>query len=405
MRIFFNEFKKLLDWKVLLILFLFTVFFYFSAVKPFLALDGHSQTETYELGKRIAEKYGSSLDAQEQKEFENIDFPAIRQAANREIAKIPAFRDAKITTVDQFDELDEKDDKTVYKLFRAVDATIPAGPGHPDDFYLYWEAHHVVMPMIDNVRHPVHERIVSAPEGAARERAGVLEKRITSNGIPIIPYTLPDDWNTFLCSFSILTMLTAAALVSPYLIREYRSGIRGLTYTCRKGRPLFCIQFLAALSAAALVEAVQFAVFLLVIFSDPYLNFRQFFRCDFSCCWWLWWDMSFGQYIALNCAVLFLLSLGFAIVSFVVSKFCKNYVTVLAAQVPLVYLMNSLNQSVVGGMFNLFRPLQYQPVTGGPFSIFRPPYFEPLICALCTLLPLSLCLFLVYREKRKDILS
>lgn len=393
MRIFRSELKKLLNWRLLLILCLFTGLFYFMFLEFYLYSypDGHPRTESVELGKELVEKYGPSLDVAEQKEFKTVDYPAIKRAADRRLAGIEEFREAKITTIEALDALSDKTDdasRDLYdKLWDAFDKTIPRYPEKADDYYMYQEARDVVIPSIDTTQENVRAQIASAPAGEARERVGELEKREASMGIPILSWVTADTWRDMVNYFFILLLFTVAILISPYLVRERRSGVRGIAYACRKGRSLFAVQFGASLVAAALAETVQAAVFFALFFTSPHRVDRAFFGADISSANWYWWDMTFGQYIAWSCAVLFMVAFGFAMVSFAVSKFCKNYITVLAVQIPLIFLAKKLAVWVRNNMF----------------SIYRPRCFESLICGLCILAPLALCLFLLHREKASDI--
>ena len=396
MRIFGNELKKLLDWKLLLLLAVFTGLFYYM----FLNFDlvnyypnGHAAAESLELGKRILAKYGPTIDRTEQKEFESVDYPAIKQAADRELAGIKEFREAKITTVEEYDTLGDKTDDASRELFNklsnALNKTIPLKPIRPDASYMYQEARDTVSSFHD-AESASKARIAYAPAGAARERIEQLEKRAATEGTPVLPkWPIMTSWAEMTMSLSVLLLFTVAIFVSPYLVHERRSGVRSLAYTCRKGRPLFATQFEAALVIAALAEAVQLTVFLTLFHTGPHRDDLLFLGCDISYGNGLWRDMTFGQYIALSCVILFLLAFGFAMVSFAVSKWCKNYIAVLAAQIPLLFLAAKLCGGILGTLF----------------SVNRPPYFTPVVCAACVLLPLGGCLFLNHREKTADILS
>ncbi len=391
MRIFRNELKKLLNWRLLLILAIFTGLFYFMFLNFYLNdyRSGHPSTESVELGRQMAEKYGPSLDAAEQKKFETVDYPAIKNAASRELAGIKEFRDAGITTVDEFDALSEKKDDASQALYHNLEncwnSGVPMHPSRPDAYYMYQEARDYVMGEIDTVRKTTaQERVSSALTGAARTRAVELEERTASEGIPILPWPTTGDWGYLMRYFSALLLFTVAILITPYLVRERRSGVRGIAYTCQKGRSLFAAQFGASLVAAALAEAVQAAVFFAAFFNSPHRVDRLFFGCDCSG----WWNMTFGQYIAWNCAVLAVLAFGFAMVSFAVSKFCKNYIAAIAVQIPLIFLAYKLKEQIRNGLF----------------SLYRPQVFDPLVCGLCVLVPLALCLFLTCREKKADIM-
>lgn len=392
MRIFWNELKKLLNWKLLLMLCLFTGLFYFMFLNYYLNeyTSGHPTVESVELGKTMVEKYGSSLDTKEQKEFETVDYPAIKQAASRELAGIKEFRDAGITSVDEFDALSDKKDDASKKLYQKLndiwDSNVPMNPARPDAYYTYQEARDYVISQIDDIRKntTVQHRMSSTLTGAARAKSVQLEKREASEGIAILPWPTAGSWGYLKKNLATLLLFTVAILITPYLVQERRSGVRDIAYTCRKGRPLFTAQFGASLVVAALAEAVQIAVFFALFFNSSHRVDRLFFDCDCSG----WWDMTFGQYIAWCCIILFVLAFGFAIVSFAVSKLCKNYIAALAVQILLIFLVNSLKDHIMENLFNLFRPQ----------------YLEPVACGLFILVPLALCLFLVHREKTADIL-
>lgn len=393
MRIFWNEFKKLFNWKLLVLLVIFSGLFYYM----FLSFDlltcypnGHPAAESLEIGKEMLKKYGPTMDKTEQKEFETVDFRAIRQAANRKLAAIPAFREAGVTTVDQYVALDDKkEEASANRLFDALDRTVPNQPSRPDAYYLWQQARETVSSFQD-ASAAAQDRIGTAPAGAPRERIRTLERRAVAGGIPTIPqWPVLSSWTDLTEMLAVLLLFTVAVLLSPFLVRERRSGVCGLAYTCRKGRPLFSVQLGASLAAAALAEAVQLAVFAVLYRTGPHRGDLLFLGCDVSYVNGTWWDLTFGRYLFWSCAILFLLAFGFALLSFAVSKLCKNYIAVLAAQIPLIFLAGKLCIHMMDGLF----------------TVYRSPYFEPLVCAACMLLPLALCLFLNHRERTADIFS
>lgn len=398
MRIFWNELKKLLNWKLLLILLLFSGLFYWM----FLNFDfkyypnGHPSTECLVLRKMMVAKYGLTIDKAEQKEFETVDYQAIKKAANRELAGMKAFRDARITTVDELAALDDKTDDTsrelMNKLLEASNDVVPhCIPPRPDAFYMYEEARDTVK-SFHSMDSGAQFRISGVPTRAAKQRVAELEKRAASEGIPVISWMLNGPlptWINIMGYFSVLLLFTVAILISPFLVRERRSNVRDLTYTSRKGRRLFSTQFGASLTAAVLAEAVQFAVLFALFLTGTHRGDLLFLKCDVSYDQGTWWDMTFLQYIVWNCVIVFLLAFGYAMVSFAVSKLCRNYVAVLAVQVPLIFLASKLSGLIINNLF----------------KVYHPQFFTPLICSLCVLVPLALCLFLNHREKTTDILT
>lgn len=398
MRIFWNELKKLLNWKLLLILLLFSGLFYWM----FLNFDfkyypnGHPSTECLVLRKMMVAKYGLTIDKAEQKEFETVDYQAIKKAANRELAGMKAFRDAKITTVEQYEALSDKQDdasKALYnKLFVAMDDVIPdCIPPRLDAYYMYQEARDTVTSFHD-AKDQARLQIAETPAGAQRQRITELENRAGAEGIPVISNMLNGPlptWINMMGYFSVLLLFTVAILISPFLVRERRSNVRDLAYTSRKGRRLFSTQFGASLTAAVLATVVQFAVFFALFLTGTHRGDLLFLNCDVSYDQSTWWDMTFLQYIVWSCVIVFLLAFGYAMVSFAVSKLCRNYVAVLAVQVPLIFLASKLSGLIINNLF----------------KVYHPQFSTPLICSLFVLVPLALCLFLNHREKVTDILA
>ena len=394
MRIFRNELQKLLNWKLLLLLTVFTGLFYYMFLNFNLINfypNGHPTAESLEIGKRMLEKYGLTIDAQEREEFETVDYPAIKQEANRKLAGIKEFREAKITTVDELDALSEKTDDASKELtHKLLDTLFVPASYPPDPHYMYQHARDFTIPSFHDMEASAEYRISNTPAGAARERIEALEKRAASEGLPVLPdWPVLEIWLEMAQDLSVILLFTVAVLISPYLVHERRSGVRRLAYTCRKGRSLFATQFGASLVIAALAEAVQFAVFILLFLTGPHRADLLFLDCDVSYGRGLWWDMTFGQYMIWTSVILFVLAFGFAMLSFAVSKLCKNYIAVLAAQIPLLFLAGKLSGRIIGTLFSVNRPL----------------YFDLLVCATCVLLPLTVCLFLNLREKTADVLS
>ena len=397
MQIFWNEWKKLFNWKILLILLLFTGMFYLGSLYGDLVkyYPNGSSAATLQVSKTILQKYGTTVTIKELDEYQKSDLPEIKKAVDHEIAGIKAFQDAKISTVDGYEALDEtvENDKgkvtSSTKLYRQLsealfDAEYQAP--HPAPYELYEGAKNTVNMLRSGIE-SAPSAVLNAKNDTERKQAVKAAQRIQANGISVLPF-LPvvSVWSTLAKHFSILLLFTAAILISPYLVREHRSGVRGLAYTCRKGRRLFPVQLEASVAAALLAAAVQFVVFFLLFCKGPHrddLLFRNCYYTDFGPA-----DVTFEQCLLWDCAAMLLLSFGFAFFSFAVSKFCRNYITVLAVQIPVIFLAGKMSEWIFSNLF--------QSDYG--------PWGKPFVVALCVLLPLAVCLFLNHREKAADIL-
>lgn len=189
----------------------------------------------------------------------------------------------------------------------------------------------------------------------------------------------------------ILFMLDLMILISPVLIRERRSGVRDIAYTCQKGRPLLRTQFVAAIAAASLTELVLLGGFLLIYCFGAHHDDLLFLNCRissihgtiFGC------NLKFWQFILVNCVLMFLCAFSFALLSFALSRIVKNYITILAVQIPVAFLGSRFLQWIFSNALNKF--------------IAQPQWIT--LCVVILLLPLLFCVLLIHREQRMDLLD
>lgn len=99
MRIFGYELKKIFNWKLMLVLVIFTGLFYNMFLDFYLGknyLNGHPGSEDYEIGKMLVTKYGTTLDKAELQDFIRTGCQKNRQEINSRILKSKVFQDAKV---------------------------------------------------------------------------------------------------------------------------------------------------------------------------------------------------------------------------------------------------------------------------------------------------------------------
>lgn len=97
-----------------------------------------------------------------------------------------------------------------------------------------------------------------------------------------------------------------------------------------------------------------------------------------------WFDVSFGRYILAAVVLMILLALGFACYTFVFSRFCRNYVSILAVLIPLAVAGNFLCGWI------------YQSL----FSVSKPRHGEIIICLVVFLTGLLVSFLVGKREKK-----
>ncbi|MCH4239204.1 MAG: hypothetical protein LKF71_02925, partial [Oscillospiraceae bacterium] len=214
-----------------------------------------------------------------------------------------------------------------------------------------------------------------------------------AHGISTLPSCqIMDCWSTAILHFlPTLLILNLMILISPVLIREKRSGVRDIAYTCKKGRPLLRTQFAAAMAAAILTELVLLGGFLLVYCFGAHHDDLLFLDCRISSIHGLIYgcNLKFWQFILVNCVLMFLSAFSFALLSFALSRVLKNYVAILAVQIPVAFLGSRFLQWIFSNALNKF--------------IAEPQWIA--LCVVILLLPLLFCGLLIHREQRINLLD
>lgn len=224
------------------------------------------------------------------------------------------------------------------------------------------------------------EMIVSSYQRMAREKVSVL------------PSDIQGTWAELFRWFTVLLLISAALLITPAMVKERRSGICGLAYTCRAGRGVFRTQF-----AALLAFLVQGGVFVFCCFAvGPHAADFAFLACDVSCADSLpfWYNLTFGKLLLAYWLMSLLLAAAYAFLSFVISSLCRNHIAAIAAQVPLLMLAVYCLSRFLFLNISSENPSQIQ----GIFS-------RVWLCAAFAATALAACMFLVRRRQTCEIFA
>ena len=382
MRIFWLEVKKLFNWKILLFIAVFSAMYYYAYISLlcFQYSFGESGATDVAVSETLLKEYGTTMDAAERQDFEQTGYQKFAAPVNSWIAADPGCQKAGVRTIDELNALSEK--KETNPLYRTLFEKMLHSDGgvSEEDFFLYQSAVQVVERFHDMQK--TADNVILPP--AIHNETG---------DVSVFPYVLQTNWNNLAGRFAILLLITMALLVTPAMVRERRSGVRALAYTCRAGRGLFRTQFAASGAAALLAFLAQAAALALCCFVfGPHRPDFDFLACDVS--GWdlypLWYSLTFGQLLGAYFCAAFLLAAACAFLSFGVSSFCKNYVTAIAVQIPLLVLEIWLCSSL------FFRENWYMTLGSVRFG-------SDYLCAAFAAVMLAGCLLLAHREQKRDV--
>lgn len=229
MRVFRYELKKLLNWKLLLAILLFSGLFYKMFLSFYLNVTycGSCGIGEIRAGQVLLQKYGTTINKGEEKGFEAY-IAGEKAKLNAQISGLKDFKAAKITDIDQLQNVLEptmpsgKAQTDLYeKLTAELDKTgTPVYWNSPKfqtgPYYLYLQ---------EKAR---EERFKLYPQQDAElQKSGILLRSEPT----VFPYPIQSSWSGLMNDLSVLLLITAAVLTAPYLVRENRSGVLGLAYT------------------------------------------------------------------------------------------------------------------------------------------------------------------------------
>ncbi len=233
---------------------------------------------------------------------------------------------------------------------------------------------------------------------AAREH--VMQLLQSDDYMGILPENgfLPQTTNTFFC-LAVLILMTISILFAPILTKDTMSGVLALQTASKIGRKSLRIQLLAMLSAGLLIAAVElgitFAAYLPGIWQrfldaglHSFLNRYSFF----------WFTGTFGQWLFCCAGLVIALTLAATLCIFMLSKLCKNYITLLIGLIPTLAALVGI------GYFVLLFPFAIVSENQTFYHILPLPFGELYICAALLLLTTVATLLLLKQKKRAELL-
>lgn len=140
----------------------------------------------------------------------------------------------------------------------------------------------------------------------------------------------------------IFVFISCAALVVPFLTRNRVTGVQGQQFASKIGRAILFRQLGAVLLVTVLLNVIVWSVFCGILLTGSY-GLAPLLDCpiDVGQTWDAhWFDMTFLQYILRMIVVNSMIpSMVLTCVLFLITCFCKNYLTAAAAAIPAYWLV------------------------------------------------------------------
>ncbi len=373
MRIFWYEWKKIFNVKLLLLLAIFTYFYvqiyYWGIINFPGGVPGSDVYITY-ISKTLREEVGMTIHKSEFYLLDEIledmlkDKDTLIQESEilaREGITNSEEMDAVTSEyVRRMDEGDEDARQVVEEINRILFLDGPVANSVADEIqYLYEDLEGEGPGYINFLCDTREEAMASAKKaltGSSDPDSLMVEwlaKFFYTDEMSLLPQWVFTTTRINFPNLATIMLISVAILILPWQIRERLSGIRDLQGSSAAGRKLWDRQLLISLAAAAVVCAVQTMVFILAMdISDMtyYWNYPIYGTRGH----WVQFPFTLGEYVLFSAGMMTLYVLACTVLFHLISRVAANYVVGFALILGPFLLLNSLTDYLFIGMIMIY---------------------------------------------------
>jgi hypothetical protein len=416
MRIILHELQKIWNLRAVAVLVVLCGMFYLTFMGYYIESypNGHPHTEDDMLCRTLVQRYGTTLEPDELEEFLQTRDGLVREA-DGVIASKPKLTALGINdyaglqkAIESLShanatEQESLELQTIFEEF--YHTSISALPGarinvsatdtalEPLVGYQI-EALDSLAQRYENVLDPSAVReggVVAGVPGEDALYARFFEMTSTGEYRAIIPVQALDNTFGYARSLSLLVVFATLILLAPLLTSDRMGKVHLLQYTAKTGRRILGRQLVAVL-----ISSVALTTALLVVFGALYAStgLQVFWHSDvssFNTFYAALIRLTFGQLAMVMAGMLYALGLACALLAFVLSRFCSNFIALIAGLIPV---------AVAGALLCVYivfeRPLN-------AFMEWGITLLEPYVCLTLLALAATAALCVVRRERKWDV--
>ena len=354
MRILWNELKKILTWKMLLLLAVVNSILFFLFIEFYIEYfpNGRPGLDNYNISIEVLEKYGMEID-----EEEFVDF---KETYATEVKKVDDYLQTRKEFIDSgllsYEDLrnykadDEEVDALIWGLYEGeIGDTIWELQSREYFIELYKSDETTLDRWLDG------EKSVSQ-----QERIDELKK---TGQLPVFPDVALDNFKAFIVNVAIAIIFSVVIIISPVFIKDRLGQILAMQYTTKKGRSLYkkkvAAGFISTFLVITILLGIYFSLYTLnntsMFFDIPIHKFGSSFH---------WYDPTFFQYIILTVIAIYILGFATAFFAMSFSSIVPNYISLIGIQIPYVFLIIALGINyLVNWIISISLPKWLLPVS------------------------------------------
>ncbi|MBT2639799.1 hypothetical protein [Bacillus sp. ISL-39] len=357
MRIIWNELKKILTLKIILLLVLVSAIFY----QLFIMFDfeyfpnGRPAGDTFKVGEEMMAKYGQFMDEKEFEDFKKVYEQRVEDATAY-LQSEPEMKAAGMGSYEEFKNADLEQDQKKSELHAKV--------MFEDGVDVMWELQAREY-LIDLYERP--EWFGSYGIELTDEQSDRVEELLTSrNASAIFLQEVFENYKTLSGNLAILILISVMIIVTPLYMADRRNKMNLLQYSTKVGRRLFYKKFVAAFIAVVTVITVQLAVFFYLYRGNDTAQFLDKKVSSIFSFFISWWDLTFLQYILLTVMSMYIMGIAILLLVAFISSAAPNYMTNIGLQIPLAAIFIAIGiEYWVKDLTSFQLPKAFLPVSLG----------------------------------------
>ncbi|NGP46408.1 hypothetical protein G4V62_16170 [Bacillaceae bacterium SIJ1] len=378
MRLIFNEIKKILTWKMVLLLIVVNAALYFLFISFHIDNypSGLSALESHQIGVEMVEKYGSEIDDEELADFKEAYERRVAEADDY-LQSREAFVNAGLDSYEDFKNAGPENREQTELINQVM---------FEEQVDLFWELQERER-LLDF--HDGKEESLEADINRANPSQQVLLKKLQEKELyQVYPEAAIENYKHFITNVAIALVISVVIVVSPLYLYDRLRHMPELQYTSKKGRHLFKTKAAAGFLSSLIVTTGLFIVYYGIyatngtsIFFD--VSVHRFIG-GYS-----WYNLTFFQYIAVATMAVYVLGSVFALLAMSFSSMMQNYVSLIGIQTPMIAGL------MMFGLTYLVTDI---------ISLYNPQWLAPVSYGLMMAISVAMFVIMWRREKIRDVL-
>ncbi|MFT9600931.1 hypothetical protein [Mesobacillus sp.] len=367
MRIIWNELKKILTLKIMLLLVLVSAIFY----QLFIMFDfeffpnGRPARDTFKVGEEMMANYGQFMDEKEFEDFKMVYEQRVEDATAY-LQSQPEMAAAGMGSYQEFKSADLEQDQKMSELHSKV--------MFEDGVDVMWELQSREH-LIDLYEQP--EWFGFYGMELTDEQSDRVDALVTSGkASAVFLQEVFENYKTLSGNLAILILISVMIVVTPLYMADRRNKMNLLQYSTKVGRTLFHKKLVAAFIAIVSVITVQLAVFFYLYRGNDTAQFLDKKVSSIFSFFVSWWDLTFLQYILLTVLSMYIMGMAILLLVAFISSAAPNYMTNIGLQIPLAAIFIAIGiEYLIKDVTSVHLPKAFLPVSflillGGSGLIF-----------------------------------